>query len=372
MTTQPKQRVGDEDDDYHDDDLLPEPTGEHPRNASKTTATLEVGDSDQSQDHGDEPDSRVLSEEVSESQAHHHPGEASSVHGSPTAAKCFPNAIQQQPMSLHTGRPRDSESSGDDRDFGPSGGDECANYDYDGGGDYGDDNNSVAKGQSPPTPSRGKDSSLIGVLNGAASIRPKRDQPRSGEDETTAKRQRVRHKQQETECAATQVVQDQGQSQGMQTDSLGEAEAKTELERKISALKAWQQNLKEHFKKMAGIEEESIRSLECLEKELDDKQPRTSTNTAKPGIPAPDLAAFFAATRWASSHKQAQNSLKSIAASIQQHISEPRSSKRPAARSTAQGKRSSESAVWAKAISGFKGPVRRWILLKLLRKRTFK
>ncbi|RSL85067.1 hypothetical protein CEP52_016253 [Fusarium oligoseptatum] len=262
MTTQPKQRVGDEDDDYHDDDLLPEPTGEHPvrahqqraslnrkrqlrpggkarkrlrtreRNASKTTATLEVGDSDQSQDHGDEPDSRVLSEEVSESQAHHQPGEASSVHSSPTAAKCFPNAIQQQPMSLNTGQPRDSESSGDDRDFGPSGGDECANYDYDGGGDYGDDNTSVTKGQSPPTPSRGKDSSLIGVLNGAASIRPKRDQPRSGEDETTAKRQRVGHRQQETECAATQMVQDQGQSQGMQTGSLGEAEAEMELERK--------------------------------------------------------------------------------------------------------------------------------------------
>ncbi|KAJ3469812.1 hypothetical protein MRS44_003877 [Fusarium solani] len=76
---------------------------------------------------------------------------------------------------------------------------------------------------------------------------------------------------------------------------------------------------------------------------------------AEPSTPAPDLAALFAATRRVSSQiKQVQNSLKSIAASIQQHTSEPRSSTRPATRSTARGKGSSESAVWTKAISGFK------------------
>ncbi|KAM6537144.1 hypothetical protein FALCPG4_003090 [Fusarium falciforme] len=76
---------------------------------------------------------------------------------------------------------------------------------------------------------------------------------------------------------------------------------------------------------------------------------------AEPGTLAPDLAALFAETRRLSSQiKQVQNSLESIAASIQQHTSEPRSSTRPTTRSIAGGKGSSESAVWTKAISGLK------------------
>ncbi|KAJ4200336.1 hypothetical protein NW759_015913 [Fusarium solani] len=76
---------------------------------------------------------------------------------------------------------------------------------------------------------------------------------------------------------------------------------------------------------------------------------------AEPGTPASDLAALFATTRRVSSQiKQVQESLKSIAASIQQDTSEPRSSTPPATRSTAGGKGSSESAVWTKAIPDLK------------------
>ncbi|RSL78841.1 hypothetical protein CDV31_017247, partial [Fusarium ambrosium] len=76
---------------------------------------------------------------------------------------------------------------------------------------------------------------------------------------------------------------------------------------------------------------------------------------AKPGTPAPDLAALFSETRRVSSQiDEVQKSLKAIAASIQLHTSEPRSSTRPTTRSKIQGKGSSESAVWTKAISGFK------------------
>ncbi|KAJ4167375.1 hypothetical protein NW754_011190 [Fusarium falciforme] len=89
-----------------------------------------------------EPESEVLSEAEAEPQAHHQPGESSSVHSSPTAASGFPNVIQpQQPISLNSGQPGDGESSEDDRDFGPGGGDEYTNYD--GGGNYGDDNTSL-------------------------------------------------------------------------------------------------------------------------------------------------------------------------------------------------------------------------------------
>ncbi|KAJ4196928.1 hypothetical protein NW759_016385 [Fusarium solani] len=92
----------------------------------------------QSSDNG-----QVLSEAESESQARHQPGESSSVRSSPTASSGLPNAIQQQPISLNTDQPGDCESSEDDRDFGPGGGDEYANYDCDGGGGYGNDNTSL-------------------------------------------------------------------------------------------------------------------------------------------------------------------------------------------------------------------------------------
>ncbi|RSL40953.1 hypothetical protein CEP54_015960 [Fusarium duplospermum] len=85
---------------------------------------------------GDEPESQMLSE----SQAHHQPGESSSAHSSPTASSGFPNAIQQQPISLNTDQPGDGENSEDDRDFGPGGDDEYANYDCDGDGEYSGDN----------------------------------------------------------------------------------------------------------------------------------------------------------------------------------------------------------------------------------------
>ncbi|KAJ3469811.1 hypothetical protein MRS44_003876 [Fusarium solani] len=76
---------------------------------------------------------------------------------------------------------------------------------------------SVTEGQSPPTSSLGKDSSPTNVSDDPAPTRRKRDQPRSeeGEDERTAKRQKT-HKQQATESAATEMVQDQGQSSTIQ------------------------------------------------------------------------------------------------------------------------------------------------------------
>ncbi|KAJ4200337.1 hypothetical protein NW759_015914 [Fusarium solani] len=80
-------------------------------------------------------ESQALSQVESEAQAHHQPGESSSVRSSPTASSSFPNAIQQQPISLNTDQRGDRESSEDDRDFGPEGGDEYANY--------GDDNTSL-------------------------------------------------------------------------------------------------------------------------------------------------------------------------------------------------------------------------------------
>ncbi|RSL68291.1 hypothetical protein CEP51_012510 [Fusarium floridanum] len=116
------------------------PTAEG-RDTSETTATPEVEDSDQSQGPEDEPESQALSEAESESQAHHQPEESPSARSSPTASSGFPNAIQQQPITLNTDQPGNGENSEDDRDFGPGGDNECA--DYDGGGDYGGDNISL-------------------------------------------------------------------------------------------------------------------------------------------------------------------------------------------------------------------------------------
>ncbi|RTE69476.1 hypothetical protein BHE90_016138 [Fusarium euwallaceae] len=111
------------------------------RDTSEATATPEVEDSDQSQGPEDEPESQALSVAESESQAHHQPEESPSARSSPTASSGFPNAIQQQPITLNTDQPGDGEDSEDDRDFGPGGDYECA--DYDDGGDYGGDNISL-------------------------------------------------------------------------------------------------------------------------------------------------------------------------------------------------------------------------------------
>ncbi|RSL64884.1 hypothetical protein CEP53_003860 [Fusarium sp. AF-6] len=107
------------------------------RNAPKATITPEVEDSGQRQDPRDEPENQV----PPESQAHHQPGECSSVRSSPTASSGFLNAIQQQPISLNTDQPGDGENSEDDCDIGPGGDDECA--DYDGGDEYGGGNISL-------------------------------------------------------------------------------------------------------------------------------------------------------------------------------------------------------------------------------------
>ncbi|KAJ4160338.1 hypothetical protein NW754_003463 [Fusarium falciforme] len=100
------------------------------RNAPKATATPEGEDSGQRQDPRDEPENRVLPE----SQAHHQPGECSSVRSSPTASSGFPNAIQQQPISLNTNQPGVGESSEDDWIV-PGSGDESG---------YGDDDTSLS------------------------------------------------------------------------------------------------------------------------------------------------------------------------------------------------------------------------------------
>lgn len=75
---------------------------------------------------------------------------------------------------------------------------------------------SVTEGQSPPTPSLSKDSSLTNASNDLAYNRRKRDQPGSeeGKDKRTAKRQRTGQEQQASESVATEMGQDQGQSQG--------------------------------------------------------------------------------------------------------------------------------------------------------------
>ncbi|UPK92808.1 hypothetical protein LCI18_003743 [Fusarium solani-melongenae] len=93
------------------------------RDAPKATATPEGEDSAQRQDPKDEPESRVLPE----SQAHHQPGECSSVRSSPTASSGFPNAIQQQqPISLNTDQPGVGESSEDDSDVSGYGDDDTS------------------------------------------------------------------------------------------------------------------------------------------------------------------------------------------------------------------------------------------------------